>query len=347
MVRTEVKPIDGDGHILENPAKLLEYMDEPFKGWRKNGLAGLMPRDGWDRYRPGIENRGGSTTDEWTTAMGWGGLEYAFLYPTMGLFTGFLKDPDYAAAFAKSYNRWLAEDICQPSDGKLVGVALLAPHDADAAAKELRRAKAEYGFSTVMMCADGNHLLGHKSYDQVYQAAAELDVAVAIHASGFHLGGGGVDMFPKFIQAHTASHPFGILRQFTSMMFEGIFEKFPTVRFAFLEAGGTWVPWWLDRMNEEYEHRGDMDALTLTKPPRDYVHKGGNIFFGCEPGEGLLGATMDYIGDDIVMYATDYPHWDGDYPESLEEMKSRPDLTEVQRYNLLRGAAARFYKLDD
>jgi uncharacterized protein len=84
----------------------------------------------------------------------------------------------------------------------------------------------------------------------------------------------------------------------------------------------------------------------LTKPPRDYVHKGGNIFFGCEPGEGLLGATMDYIGDDIVMYATDYPHWDGDYPESLEEMKVRPDLTETQRYNLLRGAAARFYKLD-
>ena len=122
-----------------------------------------------------------------------------------------------------------------------------------------------------MLCADGSHLLGHRSFHPLYQAAAELGVAIGVHASGSHLGGGGVELFPKFIQAHTVSHPFGILRQFTSMMFEGVFEKFPTVHFAFLECGGTWVPWWLARMDEEFEHRGEQDAPALAIKLHRYV----------------------------------------------------------------------------
>ena len=47
------------------------------------------------------------------------------------------------------------------------------------------------------------------------------------------------------------------------MMFEGVFERFSTVRFAFLECGGSRIPWWLDRMDEEYEHRGEEEAPEL------------------------------------------------------------------------------------
>ena len=127
------------------------------------------------------------------------------------------------------------------------------------------------------------------------------------------------------------------------MMFEGVFERFPGVRFAFLECGGTWVPWYLDRMDEEYEHRGDEEAPALTRKPSTFVYEGGPLFFGCEAEERMLGPTLDIIGDDTVMYASDWPHWDGDYPKSLIEMQQRSDLTEAQRHGLLHGAAARFY----
>jgi hypothetical protein len=153
-------------------------------------------------------------------------------------------------------------------------------------------------------------------------------------------------MFPKFIQTHTVAHPFGILRQFTSVMFEGAFELFPTLRFAFLETGCTWVPWWLDRMDEEFEKRGDVEAPALKRQPSQYVRQGGNVFFGVEAGERLLGQTLDLIGDDVVMYASDYPHWDGDYPESLFAIARREDITGPQREGLLRGAALRFYGFD-
>jgi predicted TIM-barrel fold metal-dependent hydrolase len=75
------------------------------------------------------------------------------------------------------------------------------------------------------------------------------------------------------------------------------------------------------------------------------VHEGGNIFFGCEAEERLLGPTLDIIGSDTVMYASDWPHWDGDYPHSLVEMQQREDLTEEQRNGLLYRAAERLYSL--
>jgi len=130
------------------------------------------------------------------------------------------------------------------------------------------------------------------------------------------------------------------------MMFEGVFDKFPTVKFAFLETGATWVPWWLDRLDEEFENRGAVDSPLVKNVPSSYVHKGGNIFFGCESNERMLPQVLDLIGEDIVMYASDYPHWDCEYPESLHTVMERKDLSETQRQALLHDTAARFYGLD-
>ncbi|MCZ6874835.1 MAG: amidohydrolase family protein, partial [bacterium] len=289
----------------------------------------------------------GNNTESWLTMMQEGDLETAILFPTAGLYAGLLRDPDYAVAYCRAYNNWLAKELLKPSAG-LLGVALLPVQDSKEAASELRRAKQELGLAGAMLPADGGHLLGHRQYDPIYQAAAEVDMPVAIHASGLWAAQAHTtaDHFPKFIQAHTISHPFGILRQVTSMTFEGVFERFSSVRFGFLECGGTWVPWFFDRMDEEWEHRGEEEAPDLTRKPSSFVHEGGNIFFGCEAEERMLGPTLDLIGSDTVMYASDWPHWDGDYPASLFEMQNRPDLSDVQRDGLLNRAAVRFYGIE-
>jgi predicted TIM-barrel fold metal-dependent hydrolase len=350
MVQTKVRSIDGDGHVIENIPRLVEHMEAPYRGWYGSGRGGavaLTPGDGAPRALGGKFSDGpGNTTESWLKMMQEGDLESAILFPTAGLFEGFLKDPDYAVAFCRAYNNWLARDLLQPAQG-LLGVALLPVQDAQEAAKEVRRARQELGLVGAMLPADGGHLLGLRRYDAVYQAAADVGMPMTVHASGSWAADAHTTsyQFPKFIQAHTISHPFGILRQFTSMMFEGVFARYPTVKFAFLECGGTWVPWWLDRMDEEYEHRGAEEAPDLPRKPSTFVHEGGNIFFGCEAEERLLGATLGVIGSDTVMYASDWPHWDGDYPHSLFEMQHREDLTEEQRHGLLYRAAERLYGL--
>jgi predicted TIM-barrel fold metal-dependent hydrolase len=350
MVQTQVRSIDGDGHVIENVSQLLEHLEAPYRSWYGTGRAGavtLLPGDGAPRGLGGKFSDGpGNTTESWLKMMQEGDLESAILYPTGGLFAGFLKDPDYTVAFSRAYNNWLAKDLLQPAQG-LLGVALLPVRDPEEAAQELRRAKQDLELVGAMLAADGGHLLGQRQYDPLYKAAAEVDMPLAIHASGSWAADAHTTahQFPKFIQAHTISHPFGILRQFTSMMFEGVFERFPTVRFAFLECGGSWVPWWLDRMDEEYEHRGTEEAPDLKHKPSTFVHEGGNLFFGCEAEERLLGPTLDVIGNTTVMYASDWPHWDGDYPSSLFEIQQREDLTEEQRHGLLFRAAEQFYGL--
>ncbi len=322
MIQTKVRSIDGDGHVIEDARKVLEHMEAPYRNWyaaSRTGNVFLVPSDGaprglGDKFRSGA----GNSTESWLNM--------------------------YAVAYSRAYNNWLAKEVLKPAQG-LLGVALLPVQDPEEAAKELRRAKQELGLIGAMLPADGGHLLGHSRYDPIYKAAAEAGMPMAIHASGSWAADAHTTahQFPKFIQAHTISHPVGILRQFTSLMFEGVFERFSTVRFAFLECGGSWVPWWLDRMDEEYEHRGEEEAPDLNHKPSAFVHEAGNIFFGCEAEERLLGPTLDVIGSDTVMYASDWPHWDSDYPNSLFEIQQRKDLTEEQRHGVLYHAAERFY----
>src|SRR5437868_3008165 len=83
-----------------------------------------------------------------------------------------------------------------------------------------------------------------------------LGMMVGVHATvrGPHFFG--ADLFDRFVEVHTLSHPFAQMIQMTSLAFRGVFEAFPRLKVAFLEAGCTWVPYWLGRMDEEWEKRG-------------------------------------------------------------------------------------------
>ncbi|MCH8346620.1 MAG: amidohydrolase, partial [Chloroflexi bacterium] len=271
------------------------------------------------------------------------GVELSVLYPTLGLFLSFIHDAEWAVALARAQNSLLYQAFTSVSP-RLRGVALLPIQDPQAAARELRRCVQELGFVGGMLAADGGHLLGDARFDPIYEEAQRLDVMLGVHASGSHLGGGGVELFPRFIQAHTVSHPFGQMRQITSVIFEGVPQRFPELRLAFLEAGVGWVPYWLGRMDEEYEKRGTAEAPRLTKKPSEYVRSGA-IYFSCEAGEPLLAEAVEYIGEERVVFASDFPHWDHSYPQSIHQLWDRDDLPEARKRMLLADNARRLYKL--
>src|SRR5438445_209530 len=160
---------------------------------------------------------------------------------------------------------------------------------------------------------------------------------------GSHLGGGGVELFPQFIQAHTCSHAFGQMRQLTSVIFEGIPERFPDLRIAFLEAGCGWAPYWMERMDDEYAKRAP-EAPALKKKPSEYV-RSGKIYFSCEADEWLLGPAVKLVGENQIVYASDFPHWDNSYPQSIDEIRDRGDLSDAQKRKILGDNARRLYGL--
>ena len=265
------------------------------------------------------------------------------LYPTLGLFMPFLRDAEWAVVLCRAYNTMLYKDVTSQSP-RLKGVALLPLQDPAAAARELERCVSELGFVGGMVSADSYYLLGHPRFDPIYATAQRLRVPIGVHAAGTDMNAVGHEPFPKFIQAHTVSHAFAQLRQITSMMFDGIPVRFPELSIAYLEAGSGWIPYFLQRMDEEYEKRGASEAKLLTESPTEMV-RSHPIYFSCEADEPLLPQALAYVGNDRIMYASDFPHWDHSYPKSVKELADRADLSDEAKRNVLAANARRFYHL--
>jgi predicted TIM-barrel fold metal-dependent hydrolase len=332
--------LDADGHVTETQDQIVQYLDEPYR--RRPAGALFYPSDGWDRRLLGTLGDWASDAETWLRALDKGGVDQTVLYPTLGLFVSFLRDRQWAVALCRAYNTFLHEHFVKVSP-RLQAVALLPVQDPDAAAVELQRAVRELGLVGAMLAADGQHVLGDSRFHGIYEEAQRLNVMLGIHASGSHLGGAGVDLFPSFIQTHTCSHAFGQMRQLTSMIFEGVPEKFPRLRLAFLEAGCGWAPYWMERMDDEYAKRRS-EAPALKKLPSEYV-RSGTVYFSCEADEWLLPQALQLVGENQIVYASDFPHWDNSYPGSLDEIKNRGDLNDGQKQKILGDNARRLYGL--
>ena len=82
----------------------------------------------------------------------------------------------------------------------------------------------------------------------------------------------------------------------------------------------------------------------MTQKPSEYVRSGA-IYFSCETGEPLLAEAVEYIGEERVVFASDFPHWDHSYPQSIHQLWDREDLPEARKRLLLADNARRLYKL--
>ncbi len=188
--------------------------------------------------------------------------------------------------------------------------------------------------------------LDHLDLDPFFALAAELDLPLGIHgAPGLHMPKIGIDRFDNYIQVHCVSFPFDQMTAMTAMVSGGVFDRHPTLRVAFLEAGAGWLPWFVERLGEHFESRGDWIDNGWQRHPDEYL-AAGNIWVTCEPEERMLPAVVEQIGADHVMFASDYPHWDGAWPHSsgrFLRQELKPDaLAAIAGEN-----ARRFYGLPD
>ena len=336
--------IDADGHITESTEQLRPYF-EGRHGERGHwaGRRSYYPEDGWDRSLGG--QLGSSATDAktWLEVLDKGGMDSVILYPTAGLGIGWVREPDFSVALCRAYNNFLHQEFLTVSP-RLQGVALLPFQDVPEAVTELRRAVTELGMVGAFAPAVGLRLpLGHPQFHPIYAEAERLGSMVASHATVRGPQYFGAEVFDKFIEVHTLSHPVAQMIQLTGMIFEGVPEKYPRLRIGFMEGGCSWVPFWIDRMDEEWEKRGKVEAPGCPKKPSEYL-RAGQLYFAAEGDEISVPEVVRRFGDDILLYASDVPHWDHDYPENLHEMATRKDLSLETRRKILGENARRLYE---
>lgn len=352
-----LKVVDGDGHVIERDAELFEFLDAPYRG--NSALLGypFFPTlDGWQRgailARNEIFKSYDITAQTWLDFLDRVGIENTVLYPTAGLAMGVVQDPEWAVVLARAYNNWLHERYYRV-DARLRGVAVVPLQDVSAAIAEMRRAVEELHLVGVVVSANGAEMglrkpLGDPSYWPFYEAAERLNCPIAIHgAVSMNLG---LAAFRGFAGVQSLEHPVAQMIQLTSMVLEGVFERFPRLRVAYLEAGVGWVPYMMDRLDRSYHAWASMQRREFSdlvqRPPSEYIAS-GNLFFSCEGGEPSMGYAIERLGSEAILFASDFPHETNAERarHEIDELWERADLAEEHRRNILGGVGVRrFYQ---
>jgi predicted TIM-barrel fold metal-dependent hydrolase len=370
--------VDADGHILE-PANLWQdYLEERYRdralqikrdedGFEYleingqpstktvKGVLGIMGAMGQevlpsaDRLYMDHMPYGGCDATQRVDLLDQEHLEKALLYPTLGLLWECeCDDPEISNAYTRAYNRWIV-DFCRPSEGRLVPIAQLSMLDIPAAVEELERAvKAGARGAFVAPFTHNKVPHGHPDHDPLWQKAEELGVPMAIHPT-FDLDS---NTSPRFdMQSFGAAAGWygnvtvrqGLQQVLASFFAFGTLEKFPNLQLGILEVGSGWVGSMLDRMDAVYDTLAGR-ALPLKEKPSFYFKR--QCFVSGDPDEHSAAYTMDYVGSDKFMWASDYPHPDhtGTWVHDLVELVE--PLDEVARDRVLGGNVKRIYGLE-
>ena len=329
--------IDADAHHLDGPA-YKNYLPERYRA--RSGP--YFPAFGWDIFLNGTTGRKPTNPQEYCNDLDVEKIGDAVAYPSNALAIGLVRELDLAAELAKAYNNWAA-DFCSESRNRVKYAAVIAPQVINEAVKELRRAVNEKGAVGVMMptYVQSGLDLGQPEFDPVYAAAQELDVPVGFHATAQVAVGN--TRFHKYLGVHMTSHPFEQMLSMVSVISNGVLDRFPKLRVGFLEAGVGFLPYWMERFDEKYLlRRSEMEPLKLL--PSEYI-KDHRCYFPCEGEESALPLVIEQFGDECMMYASDYPHWDMEWPHSVSQVVRRRNISDVTKQKILADNAKRFYRL--
>lgn len=268
------------------------------------------------------------------------GIDISVLFPTAVL-THLTPDPDFEAALMRSYNIWIAS-CCGKAPNRLKWGALVPFRNVFEAVAEIRRAKNLGATAVFTLGTAADKLLHHPSFDPIYSALVEHDLPLCIHVGWSHPGllESCNDVYESFMISFTLP----LLMGFFSMTGGGVLERFPGLRVAFLEAGGDWLPYMVDRMARYYEVARYNWRPVPPRHARDYL-RDGNVYLSVEGDDRLLPTVIGIIGEDQVIASADMPH-----PESREncmaEIAAREDISQTVKEKILTHNPARLFGID-
>jgi predicted TIM-barrel fold metal-dependent hydrolase len=338
-MRDGILIVDADGHVMDRPHRCYQkYLPQQYA--RRSAF---FPGPYWDRLQApnGPLGRDPDTPAEMMADMDQEGIDLAVLYPTAALGIGQIREPEYQAALCRAYNDFMA-DWCRSDPRRLKAVALAPYLDPTAAARELDRAVSTLGAVGLMF---PTFIPGRNVADPffwpIYAEAERLGVPVAMHATGSETGD--LYRFNNFLGVHTWTHAPEQMVSVISTVYGGLFEKFQRLRIGFMESGAGWIPFFMEHMDGEFEKR-PWDAPLCRAKPSEYMTC-GRAYYACEPEEKTIPYVIEWVGEDNILYASDYPHWDSEWPHTVDELMKRDDLGHPVKAKILGGNALGFYGL--
>ena len=253
-----------------------------------------------------------------------------------------LNDPAAATEMMRIYNDWLA-DFCDTRPERFAGLASIPNHDMAAASAEIERV-VKRGALRGLEIANSLDMkpLFDPDWDPLWQAVGESGLPLHFHTIG--------SKRPDFEsmaplqgrQAHAVyitGFQLGMARILMEIVYSGVLETYPALQIVIAESGIGWIPYLLERMDMEWEEQ--YKDLTLTMKPSHYWHRQCRATYQSDQ-IGLR--LLDILGEDNIMWGSDFPHPDGLWPDSQAFIeKELGHLPEATRHKIVCGNAAELY----
>lgn len=345
--------VDVDAHYLEDFVLLADYLPEPMRTkLAKIPRHRVLPASTGDRFIQGRIHRNDihypekySTPEEIPVIMKFLGVEISVQLPNRMLALSSTCQRNLAVALAKGYAAYMVDQVVDPGRG--IYAMIVAPlQDPKAAAEIIYEYGSHPGMSAVCLITAGiEPPLGDFRYDPIYRAAQDIQLPIIYHSSGSGIDDFLINGFQQFLETHTLGFVFYNMATIVSMVVQGVPERFPDLKFGFLESGIFYVPMLMYRLDSEYKKRRS-EAPLLTRLPSEYMLE---FFYGTQPLEDPphvkhLESVFEMMdGTHTLIFGTDYPHWDFDMPRVITDL---PFLNDTDRANILEGNAVRLFRFD-
>jgi predicted TIM-barrel fold metal-dependent hydrolase len=340
--------IDADVHIHEGDSDLAPYFDMPWRrvlehdgptregsrsvrGERFLDYPGYSPLTPYDPILGELppEPHRITSPDVLRADLDERGVDAAVIYTGRLLRAAASNDASYVGALMRAFNRCLVERWIDPKRG--IYAAIMAANQVpEEAAEEIEQYAMHDGFVAVYLPCAGNYpLWGDRSYDPIFAAAQDAGLPVVLHGAltvhtvfPYEL-----HHVPTALAKQTLSQAFGALANLVSVVTSGTLVRFPRLRVVFNDAGITWLPLALGRLDHYYQYLRE-DVPLLEKRPSDYVRR--QVYLTTHPLEGLdnpafLAACFEAIGVDHLLFGSDWPHFDATGVEQVRQLALSDD----------------------
>jgi predicted TIM-barrel fold metal-dependent hydrolase len=319
------KMIDVDGlpaWQIGNDVSYLAGIDgavgRPIVEWASMGMR-------LDQYRQGVWDADARVRDMDANGV-WASLNFpSMVWGFAGTTLSKLPDREVAYACIKSYNDWIVEDWCGSHPDRFIPCQLPFLADPDLAAEEIRR-NAERGVVAVTF-SENPHGLGFPSiysdyWDPFFRACSDTETVINLH-----VGSSGTIVCPSpesTVDLMTALFPLNGVMACADWIYAKIPIRYPKIKIAMSEAGVSWVPMVIERLNRAYRMRSFTEIWLETDPhPVDLLRR---KFWFTSIEDPSAFRHLDEIGEDHVMLEVDYPHPDSSWPDSQELFRSELDF---------------------
>jgi predicted TIM-barrel fold metal-dependent hydrolase len=358
-----IADVDGHHYEVASFAQICDYIEDPvmrdqakYQGF---GIGGITTATGGGGYQnllgrvtrrtggnpnektPASPHRDVTLTKRWMDALG---VDVVCLFPTPMLTIGLTPRPDVENALARAYNRWLVETVLaqEPRIRSTLYLPLNDPEGTYKMVKDFAGKKGVVGFTIV---SPRYKAIYDNAYMKTYALLEEAGLPLVFHSAYAWGGDKSLELCNKFMAVHALGFTWFNILHMTNWLVNGLPERFPKLKVCWVESGLAWLPFLMQRLDNEWMMRSSEVPL-LKRKPSDYMRE---MFYSTQPMEMVnnkeaLELTFKMINAETqLMYSSDYPHWDMDLPSTIYDL---PFLSESAKRNILGGNAKRVFNLE-